>query len=300
MNSLRALVQREWMQHRFGWALMALVPFTVAILVLTLAKVDLETDIESSLGPAVPAMLTIGSLAVSAGVTLLILWGTSLVFVAGLARRDHGDRSIEFWLSMPVGHARSLAMPLLVHLLLVPLAALAAGLLGGVVISFVLVSRAYGIGEWVAVPWGVVLPAALAAALRVAAGIVLATLWLSPLILLLVLAGAWFKRWALPVLGVAFAVANFAIKSVTGQEWLSDAAGELLRQAGASLVVASPKGLSVLDEGQLTSLLPQVPGAAAADLGLALQSAWSPLMAGALLVAAASFGLLVHWRQRGA
>ena len=108
------------------------------------------------------------------------------------------------------------------------------------------------------------------------------------------------ERWALPVLGVAFAVANFAIKSVTGQEWLSDAAGQLLRQAGASLVVASPKGLSVLDEGQLTSLLPQVPGAAAADLGLALQSTWSPLMAGALLVAAASFGLLVHWRQRGA
>ena len=35
----------------------------------------------------------------------------SAVILAGVARRDHADRSIEFWLSLPVGHGASLAAP---------------------------------------------------------------------------------------------------------------------------------------------------------------------------------------------
>jgi ABC-2 type transport system permease protein len=45
---------------------------------------------------------------------------TSLFIALGSPRRDHGDRSIEFWLSLPSGHGESLAAPMLVHLLLVP------------------------------------------------------------------------------------------------------------------------------------------------------------------------------------
>jgi hypothetical protein len=36
---------------------------------------------------------------------------TSLIITFGLARRDHADRSIEFWLSLPVGHTRAWPPP---------------------------------------------------------------------------------------------------------------------------------------------------------------------------------------------
>jgi hypothetical protein len=66
-------------------------------------------------------------MAASTMLPFVILWVSSLIIVSGLARRDHGDRSNEFfWMSLPVGHGTSLAVPLAVHLLLVPAAVLAA------------------------------------------------------------------------------------------------------------------------------------------------------------------------------
>ena len=41
---------------------------------------------------------------------------------AGLARRDAQDRSIELWRSLPVGDATAIAVTLVAHLLLMPLA----------------------------------------------------------------------------------------------------------------------------------------------------------------------------------
>jgi len=299
MNRLLPLAQREWLQHRFGWTLMVLVPLALALLLLGFGELAIGEQTLEKVGPALPVMLAMASMAGGTAIIFVIAWVSSLIIVSGLARRDHGDRSIEFWLSLPTTHSASLAVPLVVHLLLVPAAALLAGLACGWLVSLVLVGRVAGLAAWFGLPWLDILAASGSVALRFVAGLPLATLWLLPLILLIVLMTAWFKRWGWVILAVGMGLGSQLLEKVFGQESLSRLFGELLRHA-AQAMFATPGGFQVGSNANPLSALRDLPGWLVRDFGLAVQDLASPLLLGGLLFAAGCFALLVMWRQRGA
>ncbi len=298
MKSLYPLMQREWLQHRFGWTLLMLVPIALAVLLTSFGQIDIDADSVERAGQALPMMLAMISIVGGTALLFVIMVFTSWIIVAGLARRDHGDRSVEFWMSMPVGHAASLGVPLLVHLLLAPWVALLIGLLGGSAVSLVVVGRVVGPGAWLGLPWADMVPATLAVLGRVLAGLPLALLWLAPLILLVVLTTAWFRRWAWVVLGVGLGLGSLLVQRVFGQPLLIEMLKQQFEQAARALV-STGRGVVVEGPEQSFEALRQIPGWALGDLGEALHALGSPLLLGGLVFAAGCFALLVRWRQRG-
>lgn len=300
MKNLIPLMRREWLQHRFAWALLMLVPLALAVLPLAFGEVQFDDDMTRHSGAHLAVMVGTISIVATAAVIFLLVWLASIIIATSLPRRDHADRSVEFWLSLPTGHAESLAAPLIVHLLLVPAAALLVGLLGGYGLSLLLVTRFVGVGEWLALPWGSLLAGTLALAARVIAGLPLATLWLGPLILLAMLANAMFRRWGLAVLIAGLGLGSVLLKTVFGQSWLIEVLVSLKSHAATSLMGASGQAMAITDKTPPTESLAALPGWAAHDLLMALRDLASPLFLGAMLVSAALFMALVVWRQRGA
>jgi hypothetical protein len=303
MNSFTTLMRREWLQHRFGWTVAALLPLAIALLLVGFGHLQFGDEETSKVGAALPALLAMAAIAGGTALTFSIMSLTSWIIVAGLARRDHGDRSIEFWLSLPVGHASALAAPLLVHLILVPAAALVVGLAGGYVLSLVLVGRVVGVEQWVALPWGDIIPASVALVLRLLAGLPLATLWLAPLILLVVLLTAYFRRWGWVILLVGIGLGSELLSRVFGQPLLSDTLLALLAQAATAMVHGvQDSGGTFRIEGASDGFaaLRGLPAWALRDLGESLRELASPLLLGGLVFAGGCFALLIEWRQRGA
>ncbi len=299
MNNVYPLIQREWLQHRFGWALLALVPLALALVLVSFGEVEFDNGEPERMGAAMPAFITLASVGATTALIFLILWVTSVFITTGLARRDHGDRSIEFWLSLPVGHVPSLAVPMLVHLILVPAAALALGLLGGYIISLVLVTRFVGLSAWFGLPWGDLVAATLALMLRLMAGLPLATLWLAPVILMAVLAKAWIGRWGLPVLGLFLGLGSLLVDRALGQSVLVPWLGSVGRHALRSMAGAGETSVQASNADEAFAALRALPGWALHDLGAALGALASPTLLVGLAVAAACFALLVDWRGRG-
>lgn len=297
MNTFKTLLQREWLQHRFGWGLLALLPAAVVLLTMSFGQIQIEEPPDD---PRVQAAVAMVATLAGMAVQLLIVGLTSLIIVTGLARRDHADRSVEFWLSMPTGHAPSFAVPLLTHLVLAPLAALAVGLLAGLATSLVVIGRIADTASWFALPWGLLLPAALALLARLALGVVLAVVWLSPLILAGVLLTAWLRRWGLVVLAVGVGVGSGLMDRLFGQPlpWLLLTG--LTERAGRSLLNAGGQGMSVESAAELDAAIGTVPAWAATDAAAALGLLASPWLAGALAVSALCFWGLVRWRRNGA
>ena len=300
MNNLIPLMRREWLQHRFSWALLMLVPLALAVLPMTFGTVDFDNEMAQRAPPELALMVASISILASAGVIFLLVWVTSLFIITSLPRRDHADRSVEFWLSLPTGHAESYAAPLLVHLVLAPAAALLVGLLGGYAISLLLVARFAGVGEWLALPWNSLLPGTLAVVARVMAGLPLAALWLSPLILLAMLCNAWFRRLGFPVVVVGLSLSSVLLKAVFGQPLLADSLSALGRNAGLALAGASGQGLTINDEMPPAQALEGMASWAWHDFLAALQATANPLFLATLVVSAGLFTVLVLWRQRGA
>lgn len=297
MKNTLALMQREWLQHRFAWTLMAVLPTVLALLLLSFGQVHISAD---ERGSHLPVALAAASVMGGMGLHMLILWIVAVIIVAGLARRDHGDRSIEFWLSLPTGHAESLAVPMLVHLLLAPIVALGVGLVGGLLASLVLVSRVEGTGAWLALPWGTLLVAALAMVARLSVGLVLATLWLAPLLLLMVALTAWLGRWGLVVMSLGLGLGSVVPREAFGIGALSDWLARIFVQAGQA-VTSSGQGSMVMETSDdLAGGLAHVPVWAWQDTLHAMGQAASPVVLGGLILAGACFAILVQWRQRGA
>lgn len=298
MQPYLSLLHREWLQHRFGWSLIAGVPLALGLLLVAFGR------FESSEMPPDPDQIRLIAALASIGGTTVALFAiacvTSLFFMAGIARRDHGDRSVEFWLSLPTGHAPSLAVPLAAHLLLVPAAALVLGWLAGHVVCFVLVSRMGGVGHLASLPWPALMGATIALVLRFLAGLPLAVLWVLPLLLLLVLMGAWFKRWGWVILAVASIALSVLDVFSVGQRWLLATAAQLVQRAGQALVGAGGPGLSLEAGDDPVAALGHMPAMAWHDFVAALAALASPLFAGALAASALGFWLLVRWRAKGA
>jgi ABC-2 type transport system permease protein len=302
-----ALLQREWMQHQRGWWVVMAVPVIVLLLVAIYGDVNitLDADDDTSVVRTPSALLlAMGSLGGLALCNLALAWFSSLVQASGLARRDLQDRSIEFWLSLPVGHAQSVGATLLTHLLLAPWLALLVGAAGGFVVSLVVVMKAWGIGAWFTLPWGGLLLGLAAMLLRVAAGLVLATLWVAPLVLVVMAASAWLKRWGLPVVAAVIGVAGVVLDKFF--DW--PIVWETLKIIGRSTLRSffgadrdgGPQLHNVADADGAAQILQALPSWAVEDLGHAVHAMLSPVFVVGLGVAAAAFMLLVLRRSRGA
>jgi hypothetical protein len=241
------------------------------------------------------------SMVITAAVMFLLLGITSLFIALGSPRRDDGDRSIEFWLSLPSGHAESLVAPILMHLLLVPAAALLVGFVAAVPVSMVVVGRVVGFGEWLTLPWGQIITSVTALMLRGVAGVPLALLWLLPLVLAAMLSNALFRRWGLPLLVVALGLLAQGLERVFGQPLLTEALSALLAHAATSMAGASGgSSLKVDESAALIESVSRLPGWALRDFGAALRDLAQPLLAGSLALAGALFAALLVWRRRGA
>lgn len=299
MKPFLTLLRREWLQHRFGWALLALVPLALALLLLGFGDIELDTAVEDRRGEAFAVMVTLASIAVTTLIMFATFWLTSSVLAIGIARRDHQDRSIEFWLSLPTGHGSSLAAPMVVHLLLVPAAALLLGGAAGLIVSLVVVSRLLGFEAWLALPWGSVLAGTAAGLARAVAGVPLAALWLAPLTLVLMLFGAWFKRWAIPLAVLSVGLGSVLLDSYFQQPLLVP----ILQHIGNNAVhaFASPgtfQSGGVETPADVLAALGHIPGWAIDDLVHSWRRAWSWSFAAGLAVTGALFALLVDWRRR--
>ncbi len=291
MSRFRTLLQREWMQHHRGWLLQMFIP-PLLILMILLVTHTLQVE------PKIPLPMFA---AMTGGVSLLVLgiaWATVFIQAPGLARRDAQDRSIEFWLSLPISHSASLGATLLMHAVAMPLLALTIGYAFSQLLGGVLVARVHGLADLLALPWGSVLPGSLATFARGLFGVLLASLWLLPLLLLMMAASAWLKRWGVPVLAATLGIGHLVLSKVYGNPWIGDSLQGFFVGATRSLLYATPPNWKSLSENGAEAW-PATPQWLAHDALAAVAALGQPLFVFGLVISAACFGLLVIKRSRG-
>ncbi len=289
-SHIPTLLLREWMQHKRGWLITAFAPPLLFLAMLPFGQVNGLPDDALVTGLIIVMATTLALLAIAA---------VSAAFqLPGLARRDVQDRSIEFWLSLPSGHTESLMATLLAHVLLAPLAAVALGFGMGYVIAAAVALKSAGFAGLAAIPWGHVVALALPGTVRIVIGVVLALVWLAPLVVLIMATAAWLKRWAMAAITAALVITCAILPKAYGivavRDWLS----RQLTGAWQALL-ANPETLA-----PSPSQLGDVDGAAAwqwvtADLVQVLQAMLSWQVASGLVIAAGGFYLLVLRRRRG-
>jgi len=293
MNSrFSTLLLREWMQHKRGWLVTLLAPPAIVLAMLPFGEVNgLPSGAPLAFGMAVVMATALSLLAMSSISTSFQL--------SGLARRDVQDRSIEFWLSLPASHSESIGATLAAHLLLVP----AAILLGGYALGFVMAAgvavKVGGLAALADMPWMQVLAATLPVMGRLLLGLPLALLWLAPLVMLLMNASVWLKRWGIPALVAVLIVACAIVPKVYGIHVFSDALREQVAGAGLALL-GNGDGLEeafrAIEHGDSSGVGRWVVG----DAMNALRATASLQFFGGLVLAAAGFALLIVRRRRGA
>lgn len=299
----KTLLQREWLQHRWGWLAVMALPLALTLLTLPFGGTwqfgpdDGLEEVGGALG-----LLQVSKLAAAVwGFSALSVLGLTLlammIQVSGLARRDAQDRSLEFWMSLPGSHSEHVGATLLAHCLLVPLAAIAAGLATGLLIAGCVVVKIWGFGALAQVQWSAVLGLLLPGAARVLAGLPLFMLWLAPLILLLMAASAWLKRLGVPAVALAALVlANLPTTSGLVQPWLK-AHAERMSQA---FFVSNPAQWAAAGgniQGIRDMELAHIWQTIGVDLGHQLGQLASPLFLFGLAIAAACFAALVYKRK---
>jgi len=304
MHKFQTLMQREWMQHQRGWLLMMLLPPALIFLIVLFGPADSMSvvfDGQRADATSVPVLLLLTSTVVVTFMVLCISWIAVTFQAPGQARRDHQDRSIEFWLSLPVSHSASIGAMVLVQLFAVPLLALALGWFGSQIIGLAAVARYDGASAWFSLPWGALLAANLALLARLGLGIVLATLWFLPLLLLSMVASAWLRRWGMPALIAAVVGSGLVLKQLYGVNWVFDTLGGLMSYGSRALLhIDRSKGPGIVIHGP-EDVLPQLarlPVMLMNDGLAALRDCAQPLFLGALLFSACCFALLVLRRRR--
>lgn len=313
-----ALLLREWWQHRTGWLILMGLPTALLLLAVLLGttifanrltgadgRMVLGIDTGDGHGPIglaqAPAVLhTLVWSAVVPVFTVVLAVLAVLFQLPGLARRDMQDRSIEFWRSLPVGDREAVAALLLMHLVLLPAGALLAGLAGAQLVSAVSVTTTQGPWAWITQPWLQLVPAALAVALRGLLALLLGMLWLSPLLLAVMVASAWLKRWGLPVVAGLLLAGQQLLDRALPQPVVEPALAWLFHQAGTSLftVPLLPHGTQIVRAEDIAPFaLPALPGWALADGWAAVRDLAQPGLVPVLLAAAAGVALLVARRR---
>lgn len=294
---MQTLMLREWMQHGRGWIILMTILPAIFLVALPFGSVDLPEAMTSKVPLALVALCVWVTMLTVATVS----WLASAFQLPGLARRDQQDRSIEFWLSLPASHSESIAALLLMHAVLVPMVALVVGAAIGLVLVLpAMMLKVGGLAALMSVPWAQVLLLTAVLLLRLLPGVLLAVLWAAPLMLALMAASAWLKRWGVPaVLGVTL-IGGGLLRKVYGITWPTDLLAHYVQQAKLALV-AQPQALQQMAPGQdkLQALLQSGDLVAwvMSDLGVALQALLSWQFALGLAVSAAMFGLLVLRRR---
>jgi len=299
MNAQRflTLLQREWMQHRLGWLLVMLAPLALVLLVIPLQGPIVDGD---NVPPPPVAVAAIAMLGTMAGVFSLS-WVVSMFQLPGLSRRDQQDRSIEFWLSLPATHMESIGATVLTHALLVPMAAMAVGLVCGPVMAAAAMLKIHGFAGFAEVPWGSLAGIAFLGWLRLSIGLVLMTLWLAPVFMALMAAAAWLKRWGVPVLIGATVILANVLKALYDNHSIQRLLKAQLEGAGkalfnASMTLEGRGAAQQLEHESFANLLQLLLN----DLGAAFAQLASPHFVGGLALAALCFYLLVLKRRQAA
>jgi ABC-2 type transport system permease protein len=222
---LKTLVLREWLQHRIGWLGVMLLPLAIALVAMPFSLPIERSEFKVSelnlggLHPATVAALALWGFSAIAVVALTIL--AQLFQVSGLARRDAQDRSLEFWMSLPGSHSEHLAVTILSHTLLVLLIAVGVGAVSGLLIALLGIVKAFGFAGLAQAQWGLVLQFLTPGLVRLVAGLPLFVLWLLPMVLVLMAASAWLKRWGAPAVVIGTVVlGNLPATRGPVREWL--------------------------------------------------------------------------------
>lgn len=247
MTSFKTLLLREWYQHRLGWMVIVAAPLFIALLALLVGHVTVnvnDTDVVLDFGRA-PALALATAAIVGTGVLSFVLaWFSACCSRPGwraVINRDRVDRVLAVaaggrlrrcrhrcWCSLFCFRWRRWAW------------ACWPDIWSRCCSSHV--SSAWGSGF--SLPWGLIALAWLSTMLRTALGLVLATIWLSPLILLVMAASAWLKRWGIPALAIGLVVLANLLDKVFGYRAVWDLGRELMINVGRSFVYgASPGGM---------------------------------------------------------
>ncbi len=294
MSRFNTLLLREWMQHHRGWLAMMLLPPLLLLVLVPFGSVEIGPG-EFGAVPALSLMLlTMFAVpAVVLGITVVAL----LFQTSGLARRDRQDRSIEFWLSLPTSHSASVAAPVLMHFVLVPLLALVIGAALSYLVGGALIWKAFGAAEAFGLPWGTLVGAGMAGLARALLGLLLACAWVMPLLLATMAASAWLKRWGTPVLALALSIGHKLLATLYGITAIGDTVVGLLVNARRAMVHGtppSPRG----GADMALAWLNDAPSWFFSDALMALRDLGQPLFLFALAASAACFALLVLRRSR--
>jgi hypothetical protein len=289
MLTFKTLLLREWIQHQRGWLILVGTPFIAMLLALTFGGVHVNAD-EGPIGVAV--ILAGGYM-----IAITQLAWLSVAFQApGMARRDQQDRSIEFWRSLPVADWQAVAAPLLTQLLLLPLAVMAISAASGLVIALLVVARIYGIAALGGLPWSELMGAWLATVPRMLLGVLLASFWASPALMLMMAASAWLKRWGVPALGAVFGLGGLILAKGYGMPQVFDVIEALSTRFFAAMVPLASTGGS--GDFLLPGGLAKLPAAMAADAGSLLSDLASPLSLLVIAISAGCFALIVLGRRK--
>jgi hypothetical protein len=288
----QTLLLREWIQHHRGWLILTLAPPLVALILLLLPFSTVDVGPMPALGVFVFATVAVTTVVLGIAVTSVLLQ------TPGLARRDRQDRSIEFWLSLPTGHGASIGATLLMHLLFVPLLALAIGALLSQPIGLTVLARAFGATSWFQLPWRTLVAADMAALLRAVLGVVLACFWILPLVMLTMAASAWLKRWGVPVLALALVLGHALLAHFYGITVVDDTVHGFLQNALRAVIHDLDNRNGPIDNAEVMRWLVGMPSWLFRDGLAAIADLAQPLTLVAAAISAACFWLLVLRRQR--
>ncbi|WP_418317246.1 hypothetical protein [Piscinibacter sakaiensis] len=291
MNRFPTLLHREWMQHRRGWLLLAVIPAVLALLAVPFGQIRIEGFVGAPMLAAIAITIYLMAL-------LALALAAMLIQAPGMARRDQQDRSIEFWLSLPTSHWQSVSATLLMHLLLMPLLVLAISVLAAQLIAPLLVVNVLGVqalGEFTATEW-VIFSAA--GVLRQLLGLLFAVLWLSPLIMLAMAASAWLKGWGVPALVAGLVILGLLLQQLTGHTLVWQVLGFWWAQAKVAALPLLRGGIPFESLAGSDAAMGWFRDWLLHDTAQLLRDAVHPGMAGGLLVAAGGFVLLIWRRSR--
>lgn len=286
MNHIPTLLLREWMQHKRGWLIAALAPPLLFLAMVPFGNIEGHDG-----GPM--ELMALAILVASGCVVYAICLLVALFQLPGLARRDTQDRSIEFWLSLPGRPSESVASTVMAHAWLAPLGGAVVGTALGLPIALTILGSKFGWGSALGLNWIEVLTAAAPLLMRGLIGTVLLTLWLLPLILVLMAASAWLKRLGTPLVLVGGGVAVTVLYKAYGIAWPLEVLMDLNQRLNHALLYDAHAMIKTLQSD--ASLW----AAMAADLGHSLAELASPALLGWAAVAVAAFALVVAKRSRG-
>ncbi|HSI49270.1 MAG TPA: hypothetical protein VLA61_13435 [Ideonella sp.] len=290
MNSTTflALMQREWMQHRRGWLIFSAVPLCMMLFAIVVGNVHVSSD-ESAL--SVLVALAGGYI----GAVMMLGWVGAGFQSSGLGQRDRQDRSIEFWRSLPVSDWAAVGATALMHVLVFQLMVAGIAFVCGLVVAVLTVARVYGLGGLASLPWGTLGTVIVAAVPRVLVAVGAAALWAAPVMLFVMAASAWLKRWGGIAAVGALGLGGVILAKVYQMPWLLQTLATMAeRFRDAIFPVARHDFESFPWDGQLT----QLPQWLLSDTHRVLGELVDPAMGWGLVLAVLSFVLLVLRRQR--